>query len=280
MSSTDTETQMAHPSQILDELKYDRKALKSEFTKVTQPLGKGEFYKTTEDELLGELAKSWKEGDKKSWSLKIQNNIKDGPEERSWITYWISMILREGYMKKERLSVKLYYFCGMHYSKQFDTLPDTLAMMRSLLAQLLAKAYTWKDCKPDIGWTLHELESAAKDLPTVVKAFERLCSQLPEGTILHIVLDQLYLYWDENEKKNKKHPLLAMNMIGRILTKNNKVYVKLVVTASESPVFFGIRAGSPFHVDYLNLYNVPKLEARSESSLSEGPVFYKFGDEY
>ena len=259
MPPKDPKTTAATAHEVSEALQYEPKILQENYTEALEPLDDGRDYRVSGDVLLGEIAESWKNQTKESWSLKIQDNIEDGSERRSWISRGIATaswrpVFGDG------TNFRLYRFCGMHYHWSGTVLAWTLRMMKSLLAQLLAKACKMENCKPNIGWTLYDIKNgAADDLPRVIEAFKRVCLQLPDGTMLHIILDHLHLYWDL-EEKDRSHVLSALGMFDELIkAKEKKVFVKLILTSSEAQTFFGVREESPFKVDHISVHDSSKM---------------------
>jgi hypothetical protein len=84
----------------------------------------------------------------------------------------------------------IHFFCGEHIAAATDENANPMAMMNSLLAQLLMQY-------PDFEISGQDLAEVSRDtLDNVVRLFRKLVGQLPPSIMLFCVVDGISLYED------------------------------------------------------------------------------------
>jgi len=117
----------------------------------------------------------------------------------------------------------IHFFCGEHIAAATDENANPMAMMNSLLAQLLTQY-------PDFEISGQDLAEVSRDtLENVARLFRKLIRQLPPSTMLFCVVDGMSLYEDSGRLEETE---FVMRELTTLAEKQDGPVFKLLLTSA------------------------------------------------
>lgn len=143
------------------------------------------------------LTKAWVSGKQKSWQRVVIGTKESYGKSASVISNGAAQIIETVEQVKHKYT--LTYFCGLHQGS-YDYETQATRLTKNLLAQMLERILYNKDSIDlktiSLDAVLGAMRGTWEGLRSVL---EELIFRLPEGSVVHCVIDNIGLYWEDND---------------------------------------------------------------------------------